>query len=219
MYNEILYHGTNRVRGTRFINSNRMQISPGDKHWLGDGSYLFEECLYAYKWIVDMFIERHPETIIDERLVTEYQILECTVNTARNRVFDLRKAEYKLIFDEAHNNLEKNKEYSQRFREAEMAEGVVINYLFNEFDYYRDNFDVVIAVFTKDRGNYRGKKLRLAYMPQTQICIKNLNVVTDIEDYDYSSSESAFRSLIDQLARQKDNQPAYYRSKFETYKS
>ncbi len=189
MYSEVLYHGTSRVRGKRIIDSNKMEISTGDNHWLGDGSYFFNECLYAYKWIVDMFISRHAGTNINEQLVAEYQILGCTVATATNRVFDLRKTEYKLIFDEVHNSLEKMKEYSQRLKKAEMAEGVVINYLFNEFDYYRD-FDVVVAIFTKNKERYYGKKMRLRYIPQTQICVKNLDIVTDIEDYDYSSYEA-----------------------------
>ena len=49
MFNEHLYHGTGRERGDRMLSNQMMEVSVGEHHWLGDGSYFFDEQLYAYK--------------------------------------------------------------------------------------------------------------------------------------------------------------------------
>lgn len=56
MYEEILFHGTEIERGEIMLKWNHMFLSSGDKHWLGDGSYFYEDDFYAYKWIKDMCI-------------------------------------------------------------------------------------------------------------------------------------------------------------------
>ena len=55
MYITYVYHGTNIDRGRKMLENSLMEESIGDRHWLGDGSYFYEEDFYAFKWVRDMF--------------------------------------------------------------------------------------------------------------------------------------------------------------------
>lgn len=59
MYEEILFHGTDLSRGQKMIKWKNMFNSEGDRHWLGDGTYFYEDDFYAYKWIRDMYKDMH----------------------------------------------------------------------------------------------------------------------------------------------------------------
>lgn len=70
-----MYHGTERTRGQRMINCKCMEITRGEKHWLGDGSYFYEEDCYAYRWIYNMYTKEYPDRIVDhEDLLKKYMI-------------------------------------------------------------------------------------------------------------------------------------------------
>lgn len=195
MFDELLYHGTNRIRGNRIIGNNKMEITVGDDHWLGDGSYFFIEDFFSYKWIVDMHNKRYSNVPTIENLLENYLILKGNIITKKDRVFDLSKAEHKIIFDEVYAHLNKKKEYSQRFLDREIAEGVVINYMFNELNFL-DDFDLVKAIFTLNQNKYQGVPTRLGYMSQEQICVKNLECVKRIEEYDFTENVATYEYMI-----------------------
>lgn len=192
MYKEKLFHGSNKIRGNQLIDNGRMEISRGDNHWLGDGSYLFAEDFQAYKWIVDMFKARYSmESLNYNSLLSHYLILQCQVSTNKKRVFDLTKSEHKIAFDNVHKELSKKKKIPL----DDVAEGVILNYMFNELG-FDEEFDLVRAVFCMNKDHYRNIKTRLGFMPQEQICIKNLDVVKDIKNYNFKDRIKNFDVLM-----------------------
>ncbi len=197
MLAENLYHGTHRERGQNIICNSKMDITVGDNHWLGNGSYFYVESLYAYKWIIDMYKYKYHKSATKEALSKDYMILLAKFND-ECRIFDLTKAEYKIIFDKAYEQLSQKKEYSERFKNGEIAEGVVINYLFNILNYI-DDFDIVRAIFILNEKRYKAVFTRIGFMPQEQICVKNLEMVKDISEYNYNEKIPGYEYLINNL--------------------
>lgn len=192
MYTETLFHGSNRKRGNKIISTQKMIPSEGDKHWLGDGSYFFTEDFYSYKWIVDMFKSRYKELHLTYGNLTRYYlILKANVTVQKNRILDLTKAEHKILFDKVYDGIK-----SKRQIDDDYAEGIVINYMFNELPGYREEFDLVKALFTFNKRAYIDMRTRIGYMPQEQICIKNKDVVKDIVEFDFKSRVEKFESLL-----------------------
>lgn len=194
MYNETLFHGSNRDRGEKFISNQKMEPSSGDNHWLGDGSYFFIEDFYSYKWILDMFKKRYSGDPTYEKLSENYMIIIGEVYLQKDRVFDLTKGEHKILYDKVYKELDTKNDIPQ----DDIAEGVVINYMFNILN-YSDLFDVVKALFINNKNKYKGVKTRIGYMPQEQVCIKKLNVVQNIKEYDFKERIDTYRILISDM--------------------
>ncbi|HEF5710462.1 hypothetical protein V2151_28595 [Bacillus cereus] len=194
MYNETLFHGSNRARGEKMISKQIMEISRGKSHWLGDGSYLFVEDFYSYKWILDMFKERHNLPEDYSNVIKHYLILTAKVCTEKSRVFDLTKAEHKMLFDKVHKELR----IRAKIADKDMAEGVVLNYMFNTLNYAK-MYDMVRAIFNINEKKYVGFKTRQGHMPQEQVCIKNQNIVKDVEEYNCKDRVETFEILINDM--------------------
>lgn len=197
------YHGTEIKRGNRFIDNKAMEKSAGDKHWLGDGSYFYEELFYAYKWIKDMFYKREQRNHKDlEDLIRKYIILICNINVEKSRVFDLDKYEFKYIFDYFFEKLEKEVKYSERFNKYEIADGVVINIMFNEYKYI-DKYDMVIASFPRRNNKYKNNSLtRLKHVLEKQICVKNVDIVKEIDNKNFNDEYTNIKMLSEALNRE-----------------
>lgn len=197
------YHGTEITRGNRFISNNSMEESIGDKHWLGNGSYFYEEMFYAYKWIKDMFCDKEKRSHKEyDELINKYIILTCNIRTKEERIFDLDKYEYKYLFDYFFEKLEKQKNYSKRFENHKIADGVVINIMFNEYG-YKNKYDVVIASFSRRNNKYKNNPItRLKHVMEKQICVKNIKIVEDINKKDFSGEYVKLNMLVDSLDKE-----------------
>ncbi|MDA3732883.1 hypothetical protein PBV87_15510 [Niameybacter massiliensis] len=198
MFNEHLYHGTGRERGDRMLSNQMMEVSVGEHHWLGDGSYFFDEQLYAYKWISDMYKNKFRQQPQNKNLIENYSILDAHIKVEKKRLLDLSKAEYKMMFDQVYTLMHKHQEYSNTFDKVAIADGIVINYMFNNLGFDED-FDVVSALFIQNSRNYSAVGTRLGYMPQKQFCIKNLNVIDVIEEVNYIDSIPSFQQQLSNL--------------------
>ena len=198
MFNEHLYHGTGKIRGDRMLSNQEMEISRGNSHWLGDGSYFFEEKLYAFKWISDMCRKRYPKEPHDESLIRNYSILEASILTIKERVFDLNKAEHKILFDEVYNLLYEMKKESADLCKSELSEGVVLNYMFESMN-FKEKYDIVVAVFLRNTTNYKSINTRLGFMPQKQICVKKQDIVKNIIDVNYREDIASFQQQLSKL--------------------
>ncbi|MCU5233918.1 hypothetical protein OCA28_08590 [Bacillus cereus] len=215
MYKETLYHGSNRARGERMIKEQVMELSRGKNHWLGDGSYLFVEDFYSYKWILDMFKQRYNLTENYNNIIKNYLILIANVCTDKQRVFDLTKAEHKMMFDKVHKEMRSKAEISDK----DMAEGVVLNYMFNTMK-FGEMYDAVKAVFTLNDKKYIGFNTRLGHMPQEQICIKKSNIVKNVEEYNFKERVETYEILINDMYYDKTKtkaKPKTYNMKRNNY--
>ncbi|PDY15651.1 hypothetical protein [Bacillus cereus] len=210
MYKETLYHGSNRARGEKMIKEQVMELSRGENHWLGDGSYLFVEDFYSYKWILDMFKRRYTWTEDYNNIIKKYLILIADVCTDKQRVFDLTKAEHKMMFDKVHREMRMKAQIADK----DMAEGVVLNYMFNVLEFGED-YDAVKALFALNDRRYTGFNTRLGHMPQEQVCIKNLNIVKDVREYNFKERVGKYEILISDMYY--DKPKAKVKTKQNTY--
>lgn len=199
MYDQVLFHGTEINRGHRIIKNKKMEISRGDHHWLGDGSYFYEDDFYAYKWIIDMYKKRYKKKPSNSKeLFKKYQILKGRVLTDKKRVFNLDKPLHKFEFDRVYEKCKKMLKYSQKFSNIQIADGVILNIMFNDLG-YMEYFDIVIATFKRRRNRYKGVGMRLDFIPEKQICVKNIDKVTQIEFYDCLEKIDEFKNYIGNL--------------------
>ena len=208
-----LYHGTNRKRGQNFIKNQSMEASIGEKHWLGDGIYLFEDDFWAYWWIRELYKDKYLDQVYPDiyqlYLEKHYQVLIIKVNILKNRIFNLNNSKHKLEFIKVMKAIAEKQKYSDKMEEQAKVEGIVLNYMFNELDYKRD-FDLVKANFIRDENRYSRKnfKIRLAYNSQEQYCIKNSEIVNSIEELDFINKILSYYEILDLLFI--DKNPAVY---------
>jgi hypothetical protein len=207
------YHGTNRKRGQKFIKNQSMKFSKGEKHWLGDGIYLFEDDFWAYWWIRELYKEKYLDQVYPDiyqlYLEKHYQILFVTGNVLKNRVFNLNNSRHKLEFIKVMKLIKEKEKYSEKMQKQAKVEGIVLNYMFNELDYKKD-FDLVKADFIRDSDRYSRSdyKIRLDYNSQEQYCIKNSEIVNSIEEFDFLNKILSYYEILDLLFI--DKNPAVY---------
>lgn len=212
MYREKLFHGSNRVRGEKALRTQRLPITEGERHWLGDGHYFFKEDFDSYKWIVDMFNKRcHTLTLNYANLIKYYLILESDIQTYEIRVLDLTTSRYKILYDKVYEELVFKKQ-------EKISEGVVINYMFNELPDYKTEFDLVKAMFTLNSKQYDGMETRIGYIPQVQVCIKNENIIQSISELNFNDKNSEYENLLNNYHFGSRNLRSSTYSKDRTYK-
>jgi len=189
-----LYHGSNRQRGERMLFDGEKLISRGEKHWLGDGLYLFFDFLYAYKWIIDMYKKRIESCTHEyEQLIKDYIILEFKVTLDDEKIFDLTNPNHKILYDRTLKAMKAKGELPNR----KYPEGVVLNYMFEEI-FNKGQFEAVQAVFQMYKNQY-DTRWRLGYMPQKQICIRNWDIVQTLNEYDFEHRVEESNELIKSL--------------------
>lgn len=199
MYDKILFHGTEIKRGEKMLERKKMFVSSGDKYWLGNGSYFYEDDFYAYKWIKDMYIKKHEGCpALPEDLFKEYKILRSRIRTGMKRVFDLDKPRNKIEFDKTYENCKSKQKHSSRFSNVKMPEGVVLNIMFNDMG-YSEEYDVVIATFRRRGNKYSGLPMRLNFISEKQICVKKVEKASPIDFYRCKHKIPEFQNCIDNL--------------------
>lgn len=215
------YHGSEKKRAIKMFNDKAMIPSIGDKHWLGNGSYFYKDDFYAFKWIKDMFSYRYKrEYKTPEELTDNYAIISVNLQVDKNRVFNLENdPKHKYILDYAYNKFNNKKEYSARFKNLDLVDGVVINILFNILN-YKENYDLIIATFPINKGNYRGSKLRLSYMPETQYCVKNdkiikFNCLLNLNNF-ISNYEDVINKIYNGCNKNEIHKFSYNKNKFKS---
>lgn len=204
MYKETLFHGTEIERGEKMLQWKRMMLSSGDYHWLGDGSYFYEDDFYAYKWIKDMYVKKNKEEPNPPNEVFKrYKILISKVETSKDRIFDLDKPRNKMEFDRVYKNCKEMQKYSKKFSDSKLADGVILNIMFNDM-LYSENYDIVLATFKRRNAKYGNNPIRLNFMPEKQICVKNLEKATPINFYQCDDKIKEFQECIDNLDKVSD---------------
>lgn len=181
-----MYHGTERKRGQRMINCKRMEITRGENHWLGDGSYFYKEDVYAYRWIYNMYAYKYPNVTVDhETLTQKYMIIKADLNVNQERIFSFMNAEHKQLFNSV------VEECKKRLKDIQIVDGAILNFMFDKMN-YNEKFDAVIAVFMHEdsKMNSLNARSRLSFIPEIQICVKNINVVENMEELDISKDKN-----------------------------
>jgi len=195
------YHGTEAERGKRIIKRQKMDYSRSDEdkqHWLGDGIYLYRDCLYAFRWIVLMFNKKYQQENLKSELYAKYSILKVDIEYDYERVFSFNNPEHQIIFNKIREECIKKGQESNNFRKYNYVDGLIINIMFKKLN-YGENYDMVEAVFPLESiGNI---KSRIKNLNEYQLCIKNPNKIIKIEDYsskvDYDKYSKKLREYYD----------------------
>ena len=199
-----LYHGTHK-RFSDDILRNGFKESKGDKEWLGDGIYFYLEDILAFKWAW----LKYSKGEIDENTVkNSISIMKVELIKDKIKIFDLDLFEHKLIYERIYKGINK-KVLETKLEKGGCAEGIVLNIMFKELnDFLKLNYNIVKATFSiphkkykkviKSEQNkaYKDKTHRLTFVPEIQICVKNKNVIKNIEIYNYNEKIKYFVNLV-----------------------
>jgi len=197
-YDEVGYHGTRQVYRDSIFQDGFLP-SIGDKHWLGDGVYFFTEVFHAYKWRYDACQAKAWQRGLPFAL--DCCIFRVRVHTSEERVFDLTKFVHDNELKEVLTRIEALKPRT-RWADKAVAEGVVLNYIFNHLTVYRNQYDVVKALFQWKSAMPRCSDAKLpADLPQMQICVKNQQTpsgeptIHDVVEYAYTAEIPTLEAL------------------------
>lgn len=191
-----MYHGTEINIGEEIIRNQLIKSSRGDDHWLGDGIYFYSEDVYAFRWIAIKYTNNFRNKYSNDLsgIFDQYMILKATVEAAEERIFSLCDPEIYLFFREFCNQIEEKKEYSDRFKDMKIIDGAMLNILFEDFG-YKAKYDLVKAVFPinqRDSSDFT----RLNYIPETQVCIKNPEIIKRIDKHSFKEVPERYQSFI-----------------------
>jgi hypothetical protein len=197
-YNKVLYHGTSKTNAKNILNRG-FNKSKGDRHWLGDGIYFFEDEIHAYHWILEKYVKKnnniHPYDL-RKSVFKDYKILRASIKIDKNRIFDLDKTNHYIIYVSAY-----RKVTSEIDEHGDpVPDGALINLLFNKMGFNED-YDIVKYTFRFPKrllcNGYiiDGKNKPKVIPPQTQICVKNPNIIEDIRIHYLKDIDKKYEEL------------------------
>lgn len=155
-----------------------MKESVGDHHWLGDGVYFYRDFIYALRWI------RCKDKT--EKVLERYSIISANLEVDEGRVFSFQKLEHKLIFQKVVRTCQ------DRLKKLDpkkgIVDGAILNIMFKMMEYGND-FDMVEAMFIHEDKSMIGYNSRLYYLPEVQVCVKNIDIIKDLEKREIAEEE------------------------------
>lgn len=190
-----VYHGTMTDKANKILTEKKFNKSVGDRHWLGDGVYFYTDKYYSYKWVYNMCRNHNTskcDTMCDlsecfEEVLNSYSILSSVIYLDDSKVLDLDSSEGRAWF---HNMLiEFNNACSRKLRDKKnYGAGIFLNFIFNQTEmskYYNELYYVVSCSFNTHKYiSYKRFDINLSFMPERQICVKNLEEVLDNSFFD-----------------------------------
>ena len=193
-----MFHGTDLESGKIIIESQTMEPSRGDHHWLGDGVYFYKDANYAFRWIVIKYTGNFNNLRAHDykEIFQDYIILTAELNS--DRILNLEAPAVRLFYLEVKDVILKKSEYSERIQiqlnESGFADGVVFNVLFEKMG-YNDMFDYVSATFPIAFSNNTGS--RLSYIPELQVCVKNADIINHIREFQVKEDFSDYKEFVE----------------------
>lgn len=191
----LYYHGTTVDIADKFLKTGLMHPSIGDDHWLGDGVYFYTYEEYAFRWILIKYTNNFSNEYKSDysKIFKNYSIL--AVDISENaRIWDLDKIQNKTFLIQARNEICQKMKYSKRFTKLKdnLSDGIIINILFEEMG-FDSEYDVVTATFPI---SYCFEQSRLAYLPEMQVCVRNVTVIQNISQCNGSSVPDVYNKFI-----------------------
>ena len=107
------YHGTTKDAATTIVQTQFMEPSIGDAHWLGNGCYFYENEEYAFRWILIKYTDnfRNKFSADYSGIYSKYSILSANIKIDSERVFSMENIHHRLLFIQVKTKLsEKTKE-------------------------------------------------------------------------------------------------------------
>jgi len=202
------FHATTNKSCDNIFKIKHFNYSQGDRHWLGDGIYFYIDDFFAYRWCV-LECKKIIKTKLNAKCITDnYSIIKIGISVDSDRIFDLDNIQIKFFFLEAYKLIRDSKDYIPRLKSVEMAEGVVLNYLFNEMNYGKD-YDIIHASF----GGSKQVQLRHGTI-EKQICIRNDSVIKNMRKFNYTINISKYNQYWEYIYPEDDSRKKWYYPKY-----
>lgn len=109
------------------------------------------------------------------------------------RVFSLDNLRNKMLFLSLKNSLKLKLQDSIRYKNNEIVDGLVINIMFNEMG-YADKYDAVEATYPI--AYVYDTDSRQDYIPEYQLCVKNLLTISNIQKYNGTEVTQEYINFI-----------------------
>lgn len=215
------YHGTKKNVASAILLTHKMQLSEGDDHWLGDGVYFYVDVEYAFRWILMRYTKNFTNLFSENysKIFEDYSILSVELDMKEDRWFSMEDINHKMIFLETKSALcdkaKESKKYGDYIKENTIVDGVVFNYLF-KYQGYDKKYDAVKAVFpiacVFDNS-------RIEYLPEPQICVKNIDIISNYQEYSEKVDLEECKKFIEKYNRVKNSLKIKRLSKYKNKKS
>lgn len=178
------YHGTTKENAENILNSG-YKLSQKSNLWLGDGIYFFIEDIFSFKWCLSLH-KNKIDKYNKEDIIDKMAILKSEVQIEEERLLDFTLLSGQILFDKAYKRMkESSLKFKEKLNNGKNVERLVINYMFNEMNYIK-KYDAIKQMYRLDRDNYKGiLHESVRGIPQYQICIKNVNIITKSECIDF----------------------------------
>lgn len=201
----LYYHGTSTESCNEILKKGFLKQSIGDDHWLGDGCYFYQEEEYAFRWIFIKYkkLFSNVNSFNCDRIFEKYSIVSVDLDE-KCRFFSLDKPNERLFFIRIKKELEEKAEHSERFsvqiKKSGIVDGVVINILF-EYMGFNKKYEAVKAMFPIGRGDGDS---RLDYLPEEQICVKDICVIKNIKKYNNDEVPEKYKHFMNEYTMTKN---------------
>ncbi len=184
MFCSNLYHGTESKNSDKILLEKCFMPSEGDKHWLGDGIYFYDDNFLAYRWLWLKYYKKSPKS--NEELFENYTILEAKVRCEQSKVYDLRKFKYRKDYEKIKKMiLEKVK------GKKILNDGTILNMMFNEKRFgYKDSYDVIVGIFSQKNIDLQWGEMLSDF--EIQYCMKNNRCIVNIVEDEKSNYEDYY---------------------------
>lgn len=164
-----LYHGTTVDKGQSILVQQKFLPSSGNRHWLGDGIYFFEQEKDAVQWV-----EKYGE----------YVVLETNLSVPPERFFDLLNENQREAFEYVMETILDNAEqHNLQISRKDKIDGYVINFMCNVLNF---PIDIVKAAFYFENDRFRryiekyGASPTRMRVAQIQYCLRNERCIIEI---------------------------------------
>lgn len=206
------YHGTDNGSAEIIVKTQQMCPSIGEHQWLGDGCYFYCDKEYAFRWILIKYTENFKNKFTEDysRIFDKYAIICAEININSNRLFSMDNIQHSMLFNKAKEELITNTvKKSIKYKKHKVIDGIVFNFLFNKMN-YKESYDAVKAVFPI---SHICNDSRLEFLPEPQICVKNLSIISNIQKYsekvvpeEYITFIIDYNSLKNKLKKKKHSE-------------
>lgn len=172
-YECVAYHGTKK-ENVNSILEEEFNMSEEDDEYLGTGIYFYErDILQAIYWRTKAKKDKIKDVGVIKANIKSDKLIDLTLTSHYEYVYDLSEK----IRKKAKDALNKN-----RFKSTELNPKIIFNTL-----YRLKEFDVIKHIFKVPHG---GRVIGTqVYRSQIQLCIRNRNVIHNLEEVDLNGYE------------------------------
>lgn len=175
------YHATKKKNEKSILRKGFM-ISKSNNyhHWLGDGIYFWADSYYAVEWnIIDL---EKSKVVTLKNMLNNYTIFETTIKDIKNKTIDFSSPKGTIIFNNFKSDIIECANPDQK-EKLEKIEDDVFWVNFMKEKGVLDKYDIIIASYNKTIQNTIKSKSNFLKYQQTQICVKNNNLIIKKEVY------------------------------------